>query len=347
MTNVHSDVLQFRGSHREFGYYQGKKLLSSPLLANREKQWGPVKERHFIINPQTYTTLITSIAPRMLDEIRGLAEALEMDWYDAIQLFSGYYREFERSGCSVYADQDYLVRNYDSHPHPYEGRYVFYQPSDGGYATLGPSMQVTGRTDGMNEKGLVMAYNFTHRKKSTDGFMCNMIGRLILETCRDVDDALKLLRDIPHRQSFSYVLLDPSGESYVVEASPRKVVARKSGVCTNHFHLLDEENRYRQDESRRREKAIESEQQYTTNPYQAFQVMNDPKYDIFSYKYDAAAGTLHTSVYLPKEMKAWISIGANRPPIIFDFQQWLNGQDTAISKIKGMIDYPGGFANME
>src|SRR5699024_9709366 len=100
--------------------------------------------------------------------------------------FSGYYLEYERSGCSVYADREYLVRNYDSHPHPYEGRYIFYQPTDGGYATLGPSMQVTGRVDGMNEKGLVMAYNFTHRKQSADGFLCNMIGRLILETCKDV-----------------------------------------------------------------------------------------------------------------------------------------------------------------
>jgi len=346
MTEVYSDVIQFRGTHADFGHFQGKKLLSSPLLSNRKKQWGQQKERHFIINPETFTELITPIAPAILDEIRGLAKALEMEWEEAIQLFSGYYLEYERSGCSVYADREYLVRNYDSHPHPYEGRYIFYQPTDGGYATLGPSMQVTGRVDGMNEKGLVMAYNFTHRKQSADGFLCNMIGRLILETCKDVNEAVALLRDIPHRHSFSYILLDPSGEPYVVEASPRKVVARQSGVCTNHFHLLSEENRYRQDESRDREKAIQDEQQHSTNPYQAFRVMNDPAYDIFSYKYDAAAGTLHTAVYFPEDMKAWFAIGADRQPLIFDFQQWLDGKDTAISRIRGKIDYPGGFANM-
>src|SRR5699024_5237078 len=75
-------------------------------------------------------------------------------------------------------------------------------------------------------------------------------------------------------------------------------------------------------------------------------VMNDPAYDIFSYKYDAAAGTLHTAVYFPEEMKAWFAIGADRPPLIFNFQQWLDGKDTAISRIRGKIDYPGGFANM-
>lgn len=347
MTDVYSDVIQFRGTHADFGYFQGKKLLSSPILPNRKKQWGPLKERHFIIDPEAFTQAIRSIAPGILDEIRGLADALELEMNDAIRLFSGYYLEYERSGCSVYADRDYMVRNYDSHPRSYEGRYLFYQPTDGGYATTGPSMQITGRIDGMNEKGLVMAYNFTHRKQSADGFLCNMIGRLILETCGNVDEAVKLLRDIPHRHSFSYILLDPSGESYVVEASPRKIAVRRSNVCTNHFHLLDEENRYRQDESRHREKTIQSEQQYTANPYQAFQVMNRPEYDIFSYKYDAAAGTLHTTAYFPKEMKAWYAIGPDRPPVIFNFQEWLDGKNTSISRIRGKIDYPRGFINME
>src|SRR5699024_11965580 len=101
---------------------------------------------------------------------------------------------------------------------------------------------VTGRIDGMNDKGLTMAYNFTHRKQYAVGFLCNMIGRLILETCAVIEEAIKLLQSIPHRHSFSYILLDPSGESFVVEASPRNVIERKSNVCTIHFHILDEES---------------------------------------------------------------------------------------------------------
>ncbi|MDY0404774.1 C45 family peptidase [Virgibacillus sp. 179-BFC.A HS] len=346
MTDVYSDVVQFRGTHGEFGFFQGKKLLSSPILSYREIQWGPRKERHFIIDPEGFTQIIKSIAPGILEEIHGLAEALKIEMNDAIQLFSGYYLEYVRSGCSVYADKDYMVRNYDSHPRSYEGRYLFYQPTDAGYATIGPSMQITGRIDGMNEKGLVMAYNFTHRKKSADGFLCNMIGRLILETCGNVEEAVDLLKEIPHRHSFSYILLDPAGEPHVVEASPRKVAVRRSSVCTNHFHLLDDENRYRQEDSRRREEIIQREQQYVTNPYQAFQVMNNPAYDVYSDKYDAAAGTLHTSVYFPKEMQAWYAIGPDRPPVIFDFQKWLEGKDTPVSRVRGKIDYPEGFANM-
>lgn len=348
MVQVFSDVIQYRGSHYDFGYFQGQKLQDSPIISNRKKQWGPKFNRHFIIDLPTYRQAITRVAPFIWEEINGLANSLRMPLEEAVQLFGGYYLEYVRSGCSIFADSDYMVRNYDSHPRSYEGRYLFYQPTDAGYAVIGPSMQITGRIDGMNEKGLVMGYNFTHRKQSADGFLCNMIGRLILETCANIDEAIVLLKEIPHRHSFSYVLLDKGGVSYVVEASPREVAVRRSQVCTNHFHLLDKENRYRQDESRRREKAIQEKQQPAPGRLQAFRVMNEPAYDIFSFKYDAAAGTLHTAAYFPNDMKAWFSLGPNRKPVIFDFNKWLKGNDVNVTRILGEIDYPGPgpFVNM-
>src|SRR5699024_11315918 len=92
--------------------------------------------------------------PSMLEELRCLADSLGWTMEKTLTEFGGYYVEYERSGCSILTDPTFMVRNYDSHPAYYEGRYVIYQPTDGGYATIGPSMQITGRTDGMNEKGL-------------------------------------------------------------------------------------------------------------------------------------------------------------------------------------------------
>ena len=347
MKPYYSDVLQFRGSHYDFGHFQGEKLKDSPILPNRERQWRPREKRHFIVDSEISMAMLDKLAPQMLDEIRGLADALELDMTEAFKKFGGYYLELTRSGCSIFTDDDFFVRNYDSHPRGYEGRYIFYQPTDRGYALMGPTMQITGRIDGMNEKGLVIGYNFTHTKKSADGFMCSMIARMVLETCATADDAVALLKEIPHRHSFSYVVQDKRGIPYVIEASPRKVVARQSNVCTNHFHLLHEENRYRQEETREREQNIIDKQQNSGTAYEAFKIMNSLNEGIASTKYEASAGTLHTSVYLPKELKAMFVIGLDRKPVIFDFNKWLQGENINITKIKGELDSGKPFVNME
>ncbi|SOC39117.1 predicted choloylglycine hydrolase [Salinicoccus kekensis] len=346
MKQYYSDVIQFRGTHYDFGYHQGLMLRDSSILPNRERQWKPRQHRHFIVDENRFINIMTDLSPLILEEIEGLADALGMEAEEAIRQFGGFYMEYVTSGCSIFTGSDFMVRNYDSHPKGYEGRYTFYQPTDGGYAVIGPSMQITGRIDGMNEKGLAMGYNFTHSKKSGDGFICNMIGRLILENCADVHEAAELLKEIPHRHSFSYPILDPSGISYVVEASPRRVVIREANVCTNHFHILNEENRYRQEETRGREERIMTRQQDAGNAYESYKIMNDPAHGVFSNKYDASAGTIHTSVYFPRELKAWFAMGPDREPVIFDFARWLDGEDVYVKQIKGMLEFDRPFVNM-
>src|SRR5699024_5796206 len=190
-----TDVIQYRGSHYDFGVYQGQLLKDSPIIANRKKQWGPKEDRHFIIDTDRFERVIKQFSPAILEEIHGLAAAFHMNLIYAYRLFCGYYGDFLRSGCSFFPDQHFMMENYDTNPMSYEGRYLFNQPTDQGYAVIGPSMQITGRIDGMNEKGLALGYNFTHSKKSSDGFLCNMIGRIILENCSTVEEAINLLKE--------------------------------------------------------------------------------------------------------------------------------------------------------
>lgn len=130
MKKFYSDVIQYRGSHYDFGFFQGEQLRESSILPNREKQWASRRNRHFLINPEAFISVISKVAPAILEEIDGLADALEMDMDEAFRLFGGYYREYIRSGCSIFTDSDFMVRNYDSHPRGYEGRYTFYAPTD-------------------------------------------------------------------------------------------------------------------------------------------------------------------------------------------------------------------------
>ncbi|WP_067724777.1 C45 family autoproteolytic acyltransferase/hydolase [Oceanobacillus damuensis] len=345
MTKVFSDIIQFRGNHYDFGYMQGERLKNSPILPNRKKQWKS-RWRHYLFEESEVQQAFARFAPSIWEELHGLADALSMDMEHAIREFGGYYYEYGRSGCSIFTDSDYMIRNYDNAPESYEGRYILYEPTDDGYAVIGPSMQITGRTDGLNEKGLAMGYNFVNRKKSDDGFVCNMIGRIVLETCANVEEAVSLMKEIPHRHSFSYVLLDQTGASVIAEVSPREVSIRNANVCTNHFEELIGENRYRMDDSLRRQELMEGQQKNIADPYTAYRMLNDTDQGIFSKKYGAWAGTLHTAAYLPKEMKAWIALGGDRQPLIFDFSKWLNGDKLHATKIKGSLDSTNPFINI-
>lgn len=346
MKQIYSDIIQFRGSHYEFGVMQGEQLKDSLTLENREKQW-KIRKPRFSIKAEEVKNVLLPFAPGIWDELLGMQEALKWSMEDILQDFGGYRLAYNRSGCSIFTGADYMIRNYDYHPKTYEGRYTFYQPTDQGYAVIGPSQRITGRMDGMNEKGLALGYNFMHRKKPGDGFICNMIGRMVLENCANVDEAVAMLKEIPHRHSFSYIVLDESEETFVVEATPRDVEVRKSNVCTNHFELMKHENRYHLDDSYQRMEAIQSQQSQVTDAYQAFRMLNDTNKGVFSNQYKNWSGTIHTSAYFPKQKKAWFALGGDREPLIFDFAKWLQGDNVTTKRVLGEVDTDLKFLHMD
>ncbi|MCA0984187.1 C45 family autoproteolytic acyltransferase/hydrolase [Halobacillus yeomjeoni] len=346
MKHIYSDILQFRGSHYDFGYWQGTELKNSWTVKNREKQWKTRKPR-FTVEEQEVKEAITRFAPGVWDELIGLRDALEWPMERVLMEFGGYRIDYKKSGCSIMTGDGYLIRNYDYMPKTYEGRYSLYQPTDQGYAIIGPTQRITGRMDGMNEKGLVMGYNFMHRKRPGIGFICCMIGRLILESCANVDEAVDMLKEIPHRHSFSYTVFDSSNQTYVVEASPRGVEVRESDVCTNHFEILTKENRNHLVDSMKRMDAIQTNRHTIKTAEDAFRLMNDTEKGVFSKLYSNWAGTIHTSGYLPKQKKAWFTLGGDKDPVKFDFPKWLEGEEISDERIYGKVDTELPFAHME
>lgn len=61
-----------------------------------------------------------------------------------------------------------------------------------------------------------------------------------------------------------------SGETFIVEATPRGTEVRRSNVCTNHFEIMTHENRHHLVDSYKRMDAIETQKHHVTNAYQAF-----------------------------------------------------------------------------
>jgi predicted choloylglycine hydrolase len=347
MKKIFADVIQFRGTHYEFGLKQGILLKDSILVKNRERQW-KVRKPRFRIDIDETKQVFQRIAPRVWEEFLGLQDALEWSMDRVLLEFGGYRVNINPSGCSIVVVEDYMIRNYDYHPKTYDGRMLLFQPTDGGYSTIGLSQKITGRSDGMNEKGLSMGYTFMNRKRPGDGFVCYMIGRLLLEYCANTEEAIDLLKEIPHRGSFSYLLFDINSTiPSIVETSPRRVEVRRGYTCTNHFKILTEENRRVLDDSKKREQMMEENHVPGLSGLQAFKLLNDTDKGVFSKLYGSWAGTIHTSAYFPKERKAWLALGGDQEPTKIDFSKWLEGKDLSINKVEGMVDTDIPFANME
>lgn len=347
MKKIYSDVIQFRGTHYDFGVFQGELLKDSFTLKNREQQW-KVRKPRFHIPESEAKEVFQRYAPRIWEELLGLKDALKWTMDRVLLEFGGYRVNLPRFGCSIVTGDDFLIRNYDYHPKTYDGRFILFQPSDEGYATIGPSQKITGRMDGMNEKGFTMGYNFTNRKKPGDGFICNMVGRILLETCQSAEEAIDLLKEIPHRGSFSYIVLDTKGTTYIIETSPRKVTVREGNACTNHFEEMVEENRHYLKDSERRLEILQSKRAAgLLDGRDAFHLLNNVNQEIFSGLYKDWAGTIHTSGYFPKELKMWFSLGGDQEPVELDFSRWLKGDDMEIDKIWGEVDTDIPFVHME
>ena len=139
-------------------------------------------------------------------------------------------------GCSQAAivdnDGPLLIRNYDLDPALSEA--TLFQSAWLGRRVIGMVDAMSGLSDGMNEHGLAMSLAFGGRAVSGKGFGIPFIVRYVLETCRDVADAVEALRGIPCHMSYNLTLIDRAGESCTVMLSPdRPLMVQKQAWSAN------------------------------------------------------------------------------------------------------------------
>ncbi len=332
MKNIFAKVNQFEGTHYELGKFQSELILQTDYL-NRMRVF--IKnENDTDVDIDDIKRMIMKFAPQIWDELKGLSDGLQLSMHDTLLRFSGFFYE-QKSGCSIIMDQNYMVRNYDQHPGAYDSTITLYKPTDGGFASIGPNMIITGRTDGMNEHGLVVGYNFVTVKNRKSGFTCNMIARILLEQCKTIEDAIVILKTIPHRSSFNYCLLDSTGKYCIVEVSATHVDVRYDNTCTNHFVLQTAHNHKLTKKSESRLELMNEVFSKDSDVRSVYKAMNDDSLGIYAHDYKHNDGTLHTAVYI-SDLVASYSYGFNRLPVSIDFGKWLNGSRLNLSKIKGI-----------
>jgi len=336
MKQIYSDVIQFKGSHYEFGRYQAELLQGNPLLTkyrNRRTK----SMRKYRVNQKEAKAFFMKYSSGLWAELEGLSAGLGWPLEEVVHEFSGWQQDWVHSGCSIMAKENFFARNYDYHPKTYEGRLVIFQPSEGP-ALIGPSQRIIGRTDGMNEYGLCVGYNFVNRIKPGDGLICCLLTRILLENCETTDEAVEWLKELPHRHSFNYVLYDRGGNSRIVEGSPRGIRVRQESVCTNHFEVIPQENRRHVDESHSRLRRLREGNPQIATGREAFNYLNNTSKSIFSKRYSQWSGTIHTACYYPEAQSMLFGLGGDSTPVKFSLSDWIKGNRSPIKRVLGHLD---------
>lgn len=329
-------VVDLMGSSYQLGLKQGEEIKTTQLI----KQLGFLENLTANSNVKKAKEILKTISPKLLEELGGLAKGLEMELDTIIRLYSGYDVAFPSMGCTTFINDDYYVRNYDFSPELYDARLVFSNPI-GGYASVGFSQHVIGRLDGMNEKGLVVGLHFVNNQYEAEGFIATTIVRILLEQCGCIKEAIDLISTIPHGFCFNYSITDQSGRGVVVEASPEKQFVNFGNplMCTNHFESknLQEKNMKEIQRSIKRKEYMSSLLTEELSPIAAYRHFNEGNSPLFFKNYKEYFGTLHTVVYLPKDLSLIIGVGENSEPMMLSLRKYLDGTNNLPKVIKGTI----------
>lgn len=330
-------VVSLIGDAYDIGLQQSKEIQESAHLAQEELLLALSTN----CNAQKAQEELQVVLPNHLQEIKGLASGLDLPYESIIKMYSGYNMTFPEMGCTSFAHDEFYVRNYDFSPSLYDARLIFSNPSEG-YASVGFSQQIIGRLDGMNENGLVVGLHFVNNQWEGEGFLASTIVRILLEKCKNIEEAISQLKKIPHRYCYNYSMTDTSGKMVVVEATPTEqiVCAEQLFSCTNHFESqkLKEKNKAYIENSIQRKHDIN---RFIANAcptaLSAFYHFNDGNSPLFFKQYKQYFGTLHTVVYSPNQLEVIVGIGENSEPHTFSLHQFIRGNLLLPTTIKGKI----------
>lgn len=330
-------IFQIRDSSYHIGVHTGEKMRATSILHMLES----ITKQE--IDFPEMKSIYTSFAPHLLDELDGLAEGFGISFHKAAALFSGYdVPKTEAMGCSSLLTKNYYVRNYDFSPDLYDGVFSLVQPKQA-FASAGYNLQLMGRHDGVNEHGLVAGLHFV----SHDGYRKGVSPwagiRMILDTCSSLEEAVALLKEIPHSACYNFSLGDRDGKMAEVEASPEKVAVRYGESflsCVNHFQdvQMKRKNRLSIEGSLKRNKHLLSLNEKQLSHRQLFQHFKDTDSPVFFTDYENLFGTLHTFSYSYHDSRILTIIAGCKEVLDVNLQDWVNGDDIRRKNLSGYIE---------
>ncbi|MEC0283019.1 C45 family peptidase [Terribacillus saccharophilus] len=335
MEEIKAAIIQARGSAYEIGKNTAAAYAKNPIL----QQFSQLASQQ--TNYEEIKALFSDYAPHLLDELQGLADGLGLSLQAAAALYSGYNLPRPQAlGCSAYVDQFQYVRNYDFSPSLYDHCLSFIAPEEV-FGSIGYNLQLIGRHDGVNEKGLAIGLHFVSNSGYQKGLSAWSVLRIALDTCETTQQVINLFKELPHAACYNFSVGDAQGSHAVIEVAPEKLCVRSSTAglnCVNHFQHGELEAFNRQDmtSSVKRDNFLLNLDKSEMTQEELFDLFSDPASPLFFEDYDQLFGTLHTFAYSFQTWQLITSLSRGNP-LEIDIEDWFAGKDLKIDMLYGRI----------
>jgi predicted choloylglycine hydrolase len=206
-------------------------------ILKRTNCYPPKYPQDILEKSHAYEEQVGIFAPDLLDEFRGIADALEIDYYIPITLETTPYR-FQMTSCVVLAisgehtqsDMPVLAHNQEWMERDSENLRVCYTRPEGKLSSLGFTFHwpLVSRYGGINEAGLAFSMASASFVNSGPGVMLNMAARWILDTCSITEEAVAYLENIPKVWGETYLIFDKENTIAKVEAHKERTMVTYS-----------------------------------------------------------------------------------------------------------------------
>jgi predicted choloylglycine hydrolase len=254
MKNLKACYYELEGTNYEVGKILGEKMKNVPQFVEMQKmQKSPFSKEEEI----QIIKMFDEYCPGINEEIQGFTDELGLDKFQAIY----YAMSFLKPGCSQMVvlptktenNHVLLARNYEFNDEM-EELTLCTTKIKGKYAHIGTSMIQFGRGDGMNECGLGVSQtsaglpvcNFEGgRKPAIVGLQFWAVIRSVLENCKDVNEAITYVQNMPIAYNINLMVADKMGNAALIESLDGKKAIKRISISTeeqflcstNHVHL--------------------------------------------------------------------------------------------------------------
>lgn len=260
---AHHIVLE--GSAYEVGRMQGEFIKARPEYLKFMTSFDKEDRDELKRKADEVIKFFDRYCPNINDEIKGFADSVGVPVNEIAYYIWTYSSTSNCSQMAVFPsgteDNHLLVgRSYEWSYDSDSDIILITTRVNGQAAHIGFSLVFFGRTDGINEHGLcvTMTNGVPGALPKENGFRFWAVIRTILDRCKNVEEAVELVNNMPISFNWILLLADRSGQAAIIELTPsRKAVKRIDQnskesylFSTNHYNLPEmlqyDTNRMRQ-----------------------------------------------------------------------------------------------------